>query len=79
MQTKIHSITRQLPFRMIQFLLLIQLPLVLAGWIDVDTPLEKYTTRSLVDGTIYHLVRDNISGNEFSSVFVCLFFHGSSQ
>jgi hypothetical protein len=26
-------------------------------WIDVDTPLDKRTTTSLVDGSIYHLVR----------------------
>lgn len=43
--------------RMIQLFFMIQLPLVMASWIDIDTPLEKYTTQSLVDGTIYHLVR----------------------
>ena len=28
-----------------------------AGWIDTDTPLNKRTTESFVDGTEYHLVR----------------------
>jgi len=27
-----------------------------AGWIDVDTPTEKYTTKSFVDGSTYNLV-----------------------
>lgn len=30
--------------------------LVSAGFIDMDTPLDKRTTRSLVDGSVYHLV-----------------------
>ena len=29
---------------------------VSAGFIDMDTPLDKRTTTSLVDGTVYHLV-----------------------
>ena len=29
---------------------------VSAGFIDMDTPLEKRTTTSFVDGTVYHLV-----------------------
>ena len=28
-----------------------------ADWIDMDTPLDKRTTTSLVDGSTYHLVR----------------------
>ena len=31
--------------------------IVSANWIDIDTPLDKRTTTSLVDGSIYHLVR----------------------
>ena len=27
-----------------------------AGWIDVDTPQEKYTTKSFIDGSTYNLV-----------------------
>jgi hypothetical protein len=27
-----------------------------AGWIDMDTPLDKRTTKSFVDGTTYQLV-----------------------
>jgi hypothetical protein len=30
---------------------------VRAGWIDMDTPLAKRTTKSFVDGTTYQLVR----------------------
>lgn len=30
--------------------------LVQGGFIDMDTPLDKRTTRSFVDGTVYHLV-----------------------
>lgn len=33
------------------------LTLASAGWIDTDTPLDKRTTTSFVDGTTYHLVR----------------------
>lgn len=29
---------------------------VSAGFIDMDTPLDKRTTKSLIDGTLYHLV-----------------------
>lgn len=29
---------------------------VSAGFIDMDTPLDKRTTTSLVDGSVYHLV-----------------------
>lgn len=29
-----------------------------ATWIDMDTPLDKRTTKSLVDGTTYDLVRN---------------------
>jgi hypothetical protein len=29
---------------------------VSAGFIDMDTPLDKRTTTSMVDGTVYHLV-----------------------
>lgn len=29
---------------------------VSAGFIDMDTPLDKRTTTSLIDGTVYHLV-----------------------
>jgi hypothetical protein len=32
-------------------------PVVNAGWIDIETPLDRRTTTSLVDGTVYHLVR----------------------
>jgi hypothetical protein len=28
-----------------------------AGWIDIDTPLDKRTTVSMIDGTTYQLVR----------------------
>lgn len=28
-----------------------------AGWIDMDTPLDKRTTKSFIDGTTYQLVR----------------------
>jgi hypothetical protein len=31
--------------------------IVQAGWIDIDTPVEKRTTISKIDGTIYQLVR----------------------
>jgi hypothetical protein len=27
-----------------------------ANWIDIETPLDKRTTPSLVDGSVYHLV-----------------------
>jgi hypothetical protein len=27
------------------------------SWIDIETPLKKRTTKSLVDGSTYHLVR----------------------
>lgn len=30
-----------------------------AGFVDMDTPLDKRTTTSLVDGTVYHLVSCN--------------------
>ena len=30
--------------------------LAAAGFIDMDTPLEKRTTKSLIDGSTYHLV-----------------------
>jgi hypothetical protein len=33
------------------------LPVARAGWIDIETPLDKRTTTSLVDGTEYTLVR----------------------
>jgi hypothetical protein len=33
------------------------LPVARAGWIDIETPLNKRTTTSLIDGTEYHLVR----------------------
>ena len=37
--------------------LLVFLPcLALAGFVDMDTPLDKRTTTSLIDGTTYHLV-----------------------
>jgi hypothetical protein len=42
------------------FLLLIcmGLPNLIEGdFIDMDTPLDKRTTTSLIDGTVYHLVR----------------------
>ena len=29
---------------------------VSAGFIDMDTPLDKRTTKSLIDGSVYHLV-----------------------
>lgn len=41
-------------------LLIIQLLMVVtvhAGWIDIDTPVDKRTTISKVDGTVYQLVR----------------------
>jgi len=39
------------------FLILGNLSLTKAGWIDPDTPEDKRTTRSFVDGTVYDLVR----------------------
>lgn len=39
-----------------------------AGWIDVDTPTEKYTTKSFVDGSTYNLVMSdefNVPGRTF--------------
>jgi hypothetical protein len=33
------------------------LPVARAGFIDIETPLDKRTTTSQVDGTTYHLVR----------------------
>ena len=43
------------------------------GFIDMDTPLDKRTTRSLVDGTVYHLVSlVSVScGLAFILVFLC--------
>jgi hypothetical protein len=40
-------------------LLLTQLLVVIvqAGWIDIDTPVDKRTTISKIDGTVYQLVR----------------------
>lgn len=38
------------------------------GWIDIETPLEKRTTKSLVDGTEYELVMSdefNVEGRSF--------------
>jgi hypothetical protein len=29
---------------------------VCGGFVDMDTPLDKRTTKSLVDNTVYHLV-----------------------
>ena len=40
-------------FLLTQFLMVI----VQAGWIDIDTPIDKRTTISKIDGTIYQLVR----------------------
>ena len=37
-----------------------------AGFIDMDTPLNKRTTTSLIDGSTYHLVSD--------AFFACIFF-----
>ena len=37
-------------------MLLASLHPVDSGWIDEDTPQDKRTTTSLVDGTTYHLV-----------------------
>ena len=37
-------------------LLLLQVWSCHSGWIDPDTPLDKRTTKSFVDGTVYHLV-----------------------
>lgn len=33
-----------------------RLPTSSADWVDTDTPLDKRTTTSLIDGTTYHLV-----------------------
>jgi hypothetical protein len=33
------------------------IPMVSAGWIDMETPLDKRTTTSFIDGSEYHLVR----------------------
>jgi hypothetical protein len=30
-----------------------------ADWIDIDTPINKRTTKSKIDGTVYQLVRVN--------------------
>lgn len=38
-----------------------------AEWIDIDTPLDKRTTTSLIDKTVYHLV------SFFESI--CLYIH----
>lgn len=38
-------------------LLVLQIAASFSGWIDPDTPLDKRTTRSFIDGTTYHLVR----------------------
>jgi hypothetical protein len=42
-----------------QMVLMVALSLVLvsAEWVDIETPLDKRTTTSRVDGTVYHLVR----------------------
>lgn len=37
-----------------------------AHWIDPDTPLNKRTTKSLVDNTIYHLVSIRIVSERFA-------------
>ena len=34
--------------------------LVEAGWVDPDTPIERRTMKSLIDGTTYNLVSFNI-------------------
>jgi hypothetical protein len=36
-----------------------------AGFIDMDTPLDRRTTESLVDGTVYHLVSVPIECDPF--------------
>ena len=35
-----------------------------AGFIDMDTPLDRRTATSFVDGTVYDLVSYNMDGNE---------------
>ena len=37
-------------------LVLIGIQEVFAGFIDMDTPLHRRTTKSLIDGSTYHLV-----------------------
>ena len=36
-----------------------------AGFVDMDTPMDKRTTTSLVDGTVYHLVSYVSSPDQF--------------
>ena len=51
---------------------------VSAGFIDMDTPLDKRTTTSLIDGTEYHLVSSSIFsiGSGFPSLsHLILFSH----
>lgn len=47
---------RNLSFKFMLSLVLFGMQSVSAGFIDMDTPLDKRTTRSLIDGTVYHLV-----------------------
>lgn len=41
--------------------IMISLPMTDSGWIDEDTPMDKRTTISLIDGTEYNLVHGIIS------------------
>lgn len=45
---------------------------VSAGFIDMDTPLDKRTTTSLIDGTEYHLVSSSIFFFSIGSGFLSL-------
>ena len=48
--------------------------LISAGWIDMETPLNKRTTKSLVDGTTYHLVRHALANAGRESLSSLVFF-----
>ena len=59
MNTKMTQLLQCSLLLLTQFLIVI----VQAGWIDTDTPLDKRTTISKIDGTVYQLVRDQSSNN----------------
>ena len=50
------------------------------GFVDMDTPLDKRTTKSLVDNTLYHLVglislgRGSYSSHRCSNCSNCIVF-----
>ena len=69
MNTKMTQLLQCSLLLLTQFLIVI----VQAGWIDTDTPLDKRTTISKIDGTVYQLVRDqsNMIGIRPFCVCIC--------